>query len=582
MDKKFAIINRDKIMKKKLNILGVANANVSGAALIIGDKTVSAISEERLSRKKNDRCFPINSINYVLSNSNLDISDIDFICCGCWKGLDVPEYVETVVKDAITYFKNDPASEKIVIDKIRVSAERDEFFKNELVDGLTNMGFDSSKIFMYDHHTSHAYTAFYASQFEESLVFTLDGRGDFKSGTVWLASRDSGLQLIDSINMLDSLGVFYGYITKFLGFKPNRHEGKILGLAARGNYETVLPIVSRMINYENGRLIGKIGDNFTAWNTGSIPSIENELKTHSREDIAAATQYWLEELTLKYITPIVQKYNIKNISLAGGVFANVVLNQRLIEIDGVENIYVFPHMGDGGNALGGAMIKAVEEGVNLEYPMKDAYLGPSFDNSEIESVLEKHSKELYYENVSNQKMKLAAELIHEGKIVGWFQGRMEYGPRALGTRSILARATDSSINDSLNNRLSRTEFMPFAPVTMKEHAKAYYIDWKPEHFCSNFMTITYNCTDLAKSKTPATVHVDGTARPQIIDKGTNPEYYGVVEEYYKISGIPSIINTSFNNHEEPILCKPEDAVRSILLRNVDVMFIGDFLVKVNE
>ena len=124
--------------------------------------------------------------------------------------------------------------------------------------------------------------------------------------------------------------------------------------------------------------------------------------------------------------------------------------------------------------------------------------------------------------------------------------------------------------------------MPFAPVTMKEHAKAYYIDWKPEHFCSNFMTITYNCTDLAKSKTPATVHVDGTARPQIIDKGTNPEYYGVVEEYYKISGIPSIINTSFNNHEEPILCKPEDAVRSILLRNVDVMFIGDFLVKVNE
>ena len=569
-------------MNKNIKILGVANANVSGAALIIGDKTVSAISEERLSRKKNDRCFPKKSIEYVLESSGLELSDIDFVCCGCWKGLDVPEYVETVVKDSILYFRNDSSSEKIVLDKIRVSAERDEFFKNELEEGLNSMGIPSSKIFMYDHHTSHAYTAFYASPFRESLVFTLDGRGDFKSGTVWLAERETGLHLIDSINMFDSLGVFYGFITKFLGFKPNRHEGKILGLAARGDYEKVLPIVRKMISYENGRLVGKIGKNFTAWNTGSIPSIEKELKKHTREDIAAATQYWLEELTLKYITPIIQKHKVRNISLAGGVFANVVLNQRLIEIEGIENIYVFPHMGDGGNALGGAMIKAVEEGINLEYPMKDAYLGPSFDNSEIESVLEKHSKELHYENVSNQKMKLAAELIHEGKIVGWFQGRMEYGPRALGTRSILARATDSSINDSLNNRLSRTEFMPFAPVTMKEYAKSYYIDWKPEHFCSNFMTITYNCTDLAKSKTPATVHVDGTARPQIIDKDTNPEYYGVVEEYYKISGIPSIINTSFNNHEEPILCKPEDAVKSILLRNVDVMFIGDFLVKVNE
>ena len=188
----------------------------------------------------------------------------------------------------------------------------------------------------------------------------------------------------------------------------------------------------------------------------------------------------------------------------------------------------------------------------------------------------------YWDSISDKKMKMAAELIHEGKIVGWFQGRMEYGPRALGTRSILARATDSTINDSLNNRLSRTEFMPFAPVTMIEYAKEYYIGWKPEHFCSTFMTITYNCTDLAKNQTPATVHVDGTARPQIIERQTNPEYYGVVEEYYKISGIASIINTSFNNHEEPILCTPEDAVKSILLGNVDVMFIGDFLVKVNE
>ncbi len=212
-----------------LKILGVANANVSGAALIIGDTIVSAISEERLSRKKNDRCFPVKSIEYVLADSGLSLSEIDYVCCGCWKGLDVPEYVETVVKDALLYFKNDPSSEDIVLDKIRVSAERDEFFKNELEEGLAGLGVPSDKIFMYDHHTSHAYTAFYASPFKESLVFTLDGRGDFKSGTVWLADRTNGLELIDSINMFDSLGVFYGFITKFLGFKPNRHEGKILG-----------------------------------------------------------------------------------------------------------------------------------------------------------------------------------------------------------------------------------------------------------------------------------------------------------------------------------------------------------------
>jgi len=569
-------------MKKELKILGVANANVSGASLIIGNKVVSAVSEERFTRKKNHRCFPTESINYILKASKISISDIDYVCCGCWKGLDVPEYIETVVSDSIRYFKNDESSKQIIMDKVRVSAERDEFFKNELFVGLKEMGFNDSKIIMYDHHMSHAYTAFYPSPFEDSLVFTVDGRGDFKSGTVWLADRKSGLRLIDSINMFDSLGIFYGFITKFLGFKPNRHEGKILGLAAHGDYRKVLPIVKKMISYESGRLFGHIGRNFTAWNTGRIPEIEKELEKHTREDIAAATQYWLEILTLKYIEPFVKEHNIKRIGLAGGVFANVVLNQKLLEIEGIENIYVFPHMGDGGNGLGGAIIKAVEEGIDLDYPMEDAYLGPSYNSNEIESVLDKYSNEIDYENVSDDKMRLAAEFIHNGKIVGWFQGRMEYGPRALGTRSILARATDASINESLNNRLSRTEFMPFAPVTMIEYAKECYIGWKPEHFCSEFMTITYDCTEKAKRQTPATVHVDGTARPQIIVKSKNPEYYGVIEEYYKLSGFPSIINTSFNNHEEPILCTPEDAVKSILLDNVDIMFVGDFMVKLKN
>jgi carbamoyltransferase len=560
-----------------VNILGVCNANVSGASLLVDGDIVASVNEERFTRVKNDRAFPEISIRYCLDHAGLQTSDVDWVVCGAWGGV-AESYLTRCIGELLDAVEADPDAQPLIVDRMRVAIERDHGFKRELFERLTAMGFPRARIECYDHHLSHAYTAFYPSPFEEALVLTLDGRGDFKSATVSTASRSDGIRLLDSTSMFDSLGVFYGFITRHLGFTPDRHEGKVTGLAAFGDPTACLDVMKSMITY-NGRIVANLGSHFTPFLTGDLPRIEKALSDHSREDIAAAAQHNLEEITLAHLRKFLGTTKRRNVCLAGGVFGNVKLNQRILEMPEVDDVYVFPQMGDGGSAFGGALIKLYELGGRFEHPLEHVYLGPAYSDYDVATSIETFGARVEAIPLEEYTIRRVVEEISEGAVVGLFTGRMEYGPRALGGRTVLARATQRDITEVLNHRLNRSEFMPFAPVTLEQEAHTYYKGWKKEQIASRFMTVCYECTERACRETPGIVHVDNTARPQIITREGNPLYHALLSAYHELTGIPTLINTSFNNHEEPIVCSPEDAIHSLLIDNVDYVVMENTLVR---
>jgi carbamoyltransferase len=300
---------------------------------------------------------------------------------------------------------------------------------------------------------------------------------------------------------------------------------------------------------------------------------------HSKEDLAAAFQRRLEEVATDFVANAMQVTGQKKLVLAGGVVANVKMNQRIADLPGVESIFVHPGMGDDGISLGAAFYTMAkirrQEGKAFRPPrLEHVYLGPEYSAAEIESELRKSG--LNYRRSDQVEVEIAKYLA-EGKVVARFNGAMEYGPRALGNRSILYSPVDRSVNDWLNKRLSRTEFMPFAPSTLAEYAGQCYEDADMVAHACQFMTITLNCTEWMKEHCPAVVHVDGTARPHLVRADLNPSYYRVIDEFRKLTGIPTVVNTSFNMHEEPIVCSPYDAIRAFKLGHLDVLAIGDFL-----
>lgn len=565
-------------------ILGVCNAIDSGACLLKDGKILAAVSEERFVRKKNIAAFPKQSINYILQSQKLKPEDIDWIGCGAWNGIDQIKTLPHLIEDIIDQLENSTKDTKgILLDRIKATTTRDESFKKELFEGLESLGFPKEKVILCDHHYSHALTAFYCSPFEEAFVFTADGRGDFRSVSLWLASRKEGLKLIDMASELTSLGAMYGFITKFLGFTPDKHEGKVTGLAARGKKTQAYEILKSGLWFDEkkGRIRSRIGDNYRPFLSADWPELHKKLANFSRDDIAFAAQKLLEEILIGFLMKhIASKPDESvNLCLAGGCMSNVKLNYELSCLQPIKNIYVFPQMGDGGNSLGGAVNIALTKGKNIDhFDLPTVYLGPEYSNQDIKKGLD--LQKVPYKLVSSkEKIKKAVEYLLDGKLVGWFQGRMEYGPRALGARSILAEATNKEITMILNQRLERSDFMPFAPVTIPEYAAKCFIGWKEDQISSRFMTICYQCNTYLKKKCPAVVHVDGSARPQVIFREQNQEYYDVVKFYIEQTGNPVLINTSFNNHEEPIVNTPSEAIKSLLKGNVDVLIAGNFIIE---
>ncbi|HFH3422386.1 TPA: carbamoyltransferase [Pseudomonas aeruginosa] len=506
-------------------ILGITNNDLAGACLVRDGGIVAAASEERFTRQKDHKAWPSRSIDYVLGEAGIDLADIDRIAYGWNAGFDAGRhldlYLDRVLEEARERPEGLPHLRKRIADEMaNDKAKRDEFDAFVRANGLRG------KVEYIDHHECHALGAFVCSPFDEALTLTCDGRGDFQSLTVTHYRADGGEAVLQRETSVDSLGYFYGRITRLLGFKPNRHEGKITGLAAFGDAEKLLPLMNDMIRLENGRLRARCG--------------------------------------------------CANLCLAGGVFGNVKLNQRLREIPGVRDVYVLPCMGDGGLALAAAVAVAYREN-GTRFPAPSMALGPDARSAaQNAELIASQYPQLAYSRPANL-IETLVEALRENQVLGMFKGRMEFGPRALCNRSIVYHPGDASANDWLNQRMERTEFMPFAPVTAVEHAEACYVGWREDQVAADYMTMTYDCHADFRARCPAVVHVDGTARPQIIRPQADPFMHALLHAWHARSGQPALINTSFNRHEEPIVCAPQDALGALEDGMVDLVVLGESL-----
>jgi carbamoyltransferase len=427
-----------------------------------------------------------------------------------------------------------------------------------------------------DHHYAHVVSAYYTSGYRNATVFSLDGGGDGKCCRAYDVVDGKFTELV-SIPSFASLGTLYSYVTQLCGFKAGKHEGKITGLAAYGE-PRYLDELRRLLVFRDGTF-HNIGNVFFL---SALREMKRLLPRDFRHrDLAASIQVHAEQLSVGLIQYWLERTGQTRIGLAGGVTANVKINQRVHEIPGVTSVFVHPGMADDGMPVGAALARYFDQAGHRYDPdtirvMEHVYLGPEYTDEEIKAVLDAHALPAEH---CDEIEAAVARAIADGAVVARFNGRMEYGPRALGNRSILYQATDPAVQYWMNDALGRTEFMPFAPIVMAEHARRCFEGIDGAEDTARFMTITFNCTDWMREHCPAVVHVDNTARPQLVSKRDNPSMYKILERYHEISGLPCMINTSFNMHEEPIVCSPEDAVRAFMLGHLDYLAIGNWLVK---
>jgi len=553
------------------------NSHNTSVALIKDRKILFAASNERYSRKKMDSGIPLKALKACLVQTRIKVSDID----------EVVFVSDPFPKSFVEYFKfyalpfiktkgkyllwlKKPSK---IIKALIYGSIIPVYIVKELYPLLRIKwelkGF-KGKYFFVPHHMSHLYSAYYASGWKECLVACFEGAGLVDAVSIYHVKNNNWTRISGS-SVPDSPGMFYALITSILGFKPLRHEGKITGLSAYGNPNKAYSFVKSLLSVDKGVL--KV--NYDLWLRTSTyydvnKKLPENLRKFKREDLAAAFQKRLEVCVTEVVKYALKRYKVDKIALSGGVVANVKLNQRIHELAGIKEIYIHPGMGDEGLVLGAALYKA-----DLFVKLKNLYLGSSYSDREVLKAIKKYG--VSHKKIKNIEKEIA-RLIFEGKVVGRYLGKMEYGPRALGNRSILCEATDPTINATLNKKLKRTEFMPFAPVALKEFAHKCFKNLKGAEYTAGFMTITFDCTPYMKKKCPAVVHVDGTARPQIIEKSQNPSYYKILKEYYKLTSIPALINTSFNMHEEPIVCSPDDALRSFITGALDCLAIDNYLV----
>lgn len=434
------------------------------------------------------------------------------------------------------------------------------------------------------HHLSHASSAFWPSAHKSALCLTYDGGMSNCAwfGGLYLADETDGIRALDQFSLAHHprVTILYTAVTALLGFTPNKHEGKITGLAAYGKAtQKCRDVLGSFMSDEIFRLEGLM-DWYFRYDSERPPMLMvNEARRKevfalfegiSREDMAATVQTMTEEHVLALISNArEQGWDHKNICLSGGLFSNVKVNQRVKEA-GFESVFVSPPMTDDGTAMGAALHVLAQDGRLKRRKIHSMALGPDFSEQQIEVALT--ARKLNWIRLDTPAEQLGT-LLSEGKTVAMFAGGMEFGPRALGNRSILASASEADINRRLNNQLNRTEFMPFAPMTLLEDATSCYLNAEGIKHAAEFMTITANCTDDMREQCPAVVHIDGTARPQLVNKDYLPFLHEVITTYKRRSGRPAIVNTSFNIHEEPIVCSPDDAIDGFLEAGLDYLYL---------
>lgn len=576
-----------------MRILGITDGQTSGAAIIEDGRILAAINEERILRIKMARGFPHASINEVLKLSGTEAKDIGAVAVaqvnmelreevtdwpGWFEARDEETDIHSVFFRAAALFGD--LAPKVPGLKKAYYALRAPVFRHRrkrIKEILAQEYGISAPLRFFNHHYAHAASAYYSSPFSDALVVTMDGGGDGHSSHVYDV-RSGVFKHIISIDSYDSLGNYYAYVTAVCGFKAKRHEGKITGLAARGT-PAYKDILSSMISYENGRIKNKGRVLFNR----ALDTIRTALPSGwTREDLAASIQEVSEDIARQYVHHWMKHTGHRNLAIAGGLFANVRINEELLCLDTTENLFVHPGMSDEGLAVGAALayagsLQRKSSKNHLPTGLAHVYLGNDYNEKEISDAIRAAGLEpLHFPGGIEPEI---ASLLAQGKVVARYAGRMEYGPRALGNRSILYQPGDPSVNDWLNELLRRTEFMPFAPSCLYDAAQKLFVNSQGGENTARFMTTTFHCTPWMRERCAGVVHVDDTARPQLVRKQDNPSFHRIIQEYEKHTGVPAVINTSFNVHEEPIVRTPNDAIRAFLDSALDYLAIGDVLVR---
>lgn len=567
-------------------VLGVYDGtHDAGAALVREGRLVAACNEERFTRRKGQAGWPAASIQACLEVAGVQPHEVDRVAVA---GLVNPNPGLRLVRglqdrwrlDEEWFYRPSPTLGSRVGDWLQfdspfphlesgalpVRAWRPLLATRLRADLRESLGVHAAGVdlALLDHHRCHAASAWHTSGQLRGLVVVADGLGDGLATTLW-RGEGADLVLLDARPYPNSYGLLYATITGFLGFRPFRHEGKLTGLAARGDPAAVTVPFPFEGPVQARRITERFGMPMRPW--------LERLRPFRREDVAAWLQHHLEQDLGALVASWLQRTGLSRVSVAGGVFANVRLNQVIAARPEVEDLWVFPHMGDGGLAVGAALDQGIAPGAQVAPPLAHAFLGPSFEEPAMEAAL--RAGGLRITRPGELQEELGARLAR-GEVVARFTGAMEVGPRALGHRSILAPA-DAQISERLNHALDRSDFMPFAPFLHERDADDWTEGLEPVRHSACFMTVAVDARPSLARACPSAVHVDGSLRPQLVGPDSQPDLGAILDAYRGRTGRPALINTSFNMHEEPIVCSPEDAVRAFVAARLDALAMGPFL-----
>lgn len=571
-----------------MKILGInAYHGDASAALLVNGELVAAVEEERFTRVKHDTSFPLQSIQYCLQTGNTTIDDVDHIAlsrnprANLWR--------------RATFALGSRAGRKMAADR-GATLLKTLRARATISDGLNIPPQRlKAKVHFVEHHLAHIASAFYVSPFDKAAVMSLDGFGDMVSA-MWGVGRGPKIAVAGEVEFPHSLGVFYTAFTQYLGFPKYGDEYKVMGLASYGEpeyLEAVRDVVrSEGLGYEldlryfrhhvdgvsmtwNGGPpeLGPLWGPGMSQRFGSARQSRDEPIEPRHENIASSMQHRLEEVVLGMLRGLHERTGLDALCLAGGVALNCVVNGKIRNETGFRDLYIQPAAYDGGTSLGAAYYVLHQLlGRPRGYVMNHAYLGPEFSEAECRAAL--NAAGVSHRRLNDGELyRVAAGALSDGKILGWFQGRMEFGPRALGNRSILADPRREDMKDILNSRIKHREpFRPFAPSLLEEVTS----DWFEDGYPSPYMLLTYDVKRNRRHEIPAPTHVDGTGRLQTVRRDQNPRYYELIRSFGEITGVPVVLNTSFNENE-PICCTPEEAVETFKRTRMDVLVLGNLV-----
>ena len=593
-------------------ILGIsAYYHDSAAAIIIDGEIIAAAHEERFTRKKHDYSFPVNAAKYVLKEAGVEYKDL----------LAISFYEKPFIKFERlleTYHAFAPKGLRSFLSAIPVWIKEKLFMKKMLKEELQKLGKGNIPILFPEHHLSHAASAFYPSPFEEAAILTIDGVGEWASSTI-CHGKGNQIEILKELHFPHSIGLLYSAFTYYTGFKVNSGEYKLMGLAPYGNpdsdqlREYKEKILSELVDIrEDGSILlnmkyfnfatGLKMSNDKKWTKlfGIPPRAEESKLTQDYMNMALAIQQITEDIVIKLAKTAKELTGSKKLVMAGGVALNSVANGKLLAMGIFDDIWIQPAAGDAGGALGAAYTgwyiwKGKKRKINPSTDsMKGAYLGPEFSDNDFKKVIGKYDAQYQYFEDFEKLIEVVAKHIDKGKVIGWFQGRMEYGPRALGNRSILGDARSPEMQKKMNLKIKYREgFRPFAPTVLEEDIQDYFILDKPSPYMLLVIPVKkdrcnpipegYNNLELydrlyhLRSDVPAITHIDFSARIQSVKRETNPRYWKLINEFKKQTGYGVIVNTSFNVRGEPIVCTPNDGFRCFMRTEMDYLVLGNYL-----